>query len=150
MWPRGKHGTPEERFWAQVAFAPDGCWVWSGKDIDKKGYGRFAVGGSRRMRVARWAYQHFIGPVPEGHHVLHHCDNPPCCNPAHLFTGTQSDNMLDAYAKGRKQSPRQRLDRDAVTQIRLRRGEKHRDLAREFGVGRSTITDIMRGVTWQT
>jgi len=74
----------------------DDCWVW-GRTCWVKGYGR--VGDLRAHRVM-WAIVN--GPIPDGLQVLHHCDNPPCVRPDHLFLGTQLDNMRDMIAKGRK------------------------------------------------
>ncbi len=76
------------------------CWLWEGaRNTD--GYGYLMVSG-RYERVHREAYRVWIGPIPEGLSVLHHCDTPPCYNPDHLFVGTQADNMRDAMLKGRK------------------------------------------------
>lgn len=76
-----------------------GCWEWT-KSRGKKGYGQIWV-VDKFIRVPRAAYEEYIGPIPEGLKVLHHCDNPPCFNPEHLFVGTQSENILDSVAKGR-------------------------------------------------
>lgn len=73
---------------------PSECWEWSGSR-DRKGYG-FGDGG----RAHRLAWEWENGPVPAGLMVLHRCDNPPCCNPKHLFVGTALDNARDALAKG--------------------------------------------------
>lgn len=71
------------------------CWLWNGGRTGL-GYGR--VG---EEYVHRLVYAQEVGPIPEGHGVLHRCDNPPCARPDHLFTGTQADNIRDALAKGR-------------------------------------------------
>lgn len=94
--------TLGERLWRRVERRPDGCWVFTGYQT-KKGYGKIHRGpGSRELvRVHRAAWEVTYGPIPEGLFVLHHCDNPPCCNPEHLFLGTNSDNMRDMVAKGR-------------------------------------------------
>lgn len=89
-----------ERFWEKVEIGEAGdCWEWTAYKT-KKGYGRFQLSGSpeRAHRVA-WALT--FGPVPDGLFVCHHCDNPGCVNPAHLFIGTNSDNQLDSVCKGR-------------------------------------------------
>lgn len=97
--------TPEDwreryrqRLLAKVRIAPSGCWEWLGAR-DPRGYGRFQAEGHKRAHRAAWAL--FRGPIPAGLLVCHHCDNPPCCNPDHLFVGTMSDNIRDGYVKGR-------------------------------------------------
>lgn len=76
-----------------------GCWLWT-KSRGKKGYGQIWYKG-KFVRVSRLAYEVFVGPIPEGLNVLHKCDNPPCFNPDHLESGTQSKNILDCVARGR-------------------------------------------------
>lgn len=78
------------------------CIVWQGR-IESGGYGR--VG--RRGLAHRQAWERANGPIPDGLLVLHHCDNPPCVNPEHLFLGTHQDNSDDAKAKGRVFNGRQ-------------------------------------------
>jgi hypothetical protein len=78
---------------------PDECWPWQ-KARDQDGYGLFKIRG-RMRRATRYAYLLHYGVQPGEMLVLHHCDNPPCCNPAHLFLGTVRDNALDCKAKGR-------------------------------------------------
>lgn len=80
----------------------DECWPWTG-GTDGKGYGLVNSAPNGETRAHRAAWVHYCGPIPDGVYVLHRCDNPPCCNPRHLFLGTQQDNMNDMYAKGRRQ-----------------------------------------------
>ena len=93
-----------ERFLSKIVKSPD-CWVWgagSFKRVKKMPgrYGGFWLDG--RMRYAhRVAWEVFVGEIPPGMNVLHRCDNPPCCNPDHLFLGTQKDNVHDMMAKDR-------------------------------------------------
>lgn len=77
----------------------DSCIVYEGSK-DKDGYGKTKVGG-RYVRVHRLSWEHEFGPIPEGLWVLHHCDNPPCINPDHLFLGTAKDNAEDCLSKNR-------------------------------------------------
>jgi len=80
-----------------------GCWIWQG-GTDKDGYGVFTAtheGKKKTCRPHRLAYEMFVGPIPDGLYVLHKCDTPPCCNPDHLFTGTQKINREDCKAKKR-------------------------------------------------
>lgn len=89
-----------ERLLAKVVRTSAGCWEFGGARLSS-GYGKIALTRSKPVFTHRIAYQEMIGPIPEGMRVLHKCDNPPCCNPAHLFLGSDKDNWLDARAKGR-------------------------------------------------
>jgi hypothetical protein len=92
--------TVEDRFWAKVnRRGPDDCWVWTGS-TDPRGYGHIWRQG-RLVPTHRLSYELNRGPIPDGMCVLHRCDNPPCCNPSHLFLGTKADNAHDMHAKGR-------------------------------------------------
>ena len=84
-------------FWANVRVT-DGCWEWTGPNDGK--YGRFYRGGQSN-RAHRLSYELFVGEIPDGLWVLHHCDNPPCIRPDHLFLGDCQANMRDAAQKGR-------------------------------------------------
>jgi len=82
------------RFLKLVEIA-DGCWLWKGLK-DQDGYGGFD-----HYRAHRLMWIVIFGQIPITLQVLHHCDNPPCVNPFHLWLGTQSDNMKDMHSKGR-------------------------------------------------
>lgn len=89
----------EERFWSKVnKSGPNGCWLWTG--ANDGGYGQIWVNG-RNEKAHRIAWLLTHGVIPEGKMACHTCDNPPCVNPAHIFWGTMSDNILDAVNKGR-------------------------------------------------
>lgn len=82
-----------------------GCWNWC-LQKDKAGYGRMKISMGSRVKFRftsahRYAYEVYVGSIPQGKFILHRCDNRGCCNPAHLFVGTQQDNMRDMHSKGR-------------------------------------------------
>jgi hypothetical protein len=78
------------------------CWVWTA-NRNTLGYGVFCF-LAKKLRANRVSWTLTRGPIPDGHGVLHKCDNPPCVRPEHLFTGTQRDNLLDCARKGRVRS----------------------------------------------
>lgn len=92
--PKRKHKTPLDIYNAYVvkSLEKEKCWGWTGSD--RGGYGAFRHNGIT-YSAHRFAYEHFIGPIPDGHYVLHKCDNPSCSNPEHLFTSTQKGNSED-------------------------------------------------------
>lgn len=93
----------EERFWSKVdRGAPDDCWPWL-RAISQDGYGRFVVSldPQRVVGAHRVAFELTAGAIPHGMNVLHHCDNPRCVNPAHLYAGTQAQNVADMMRRGR-------------------------------------------------
>lgn len=149
---RGVSPPLEERFRSRVAAGgPDECWEWTAGRIPA-GYGAIWDGRINNNRLThRLAWELANGQsVPEGMYVCHRCDNPPCCNPDHLFIGTHQDNDADRVAKGRTAKPGAKLSADQVETIRaeLLRGRRGVDLAREFGVSTTTISEIKKRKTW--
>ena len=95
-----KYKTPEEAYNAQVVKKGlNECWGWSGKFHDY-GYGTLRY-NSKKWTAHRFSYIYHIGNIPSGMFVCHHCDNPKCTNPNHLFLGTNLDNINDCIKKGR-------------------------------------------------
>lgn len=155
--------TPEEseRLWSKVdkftaasAGAMD-CWLWLG-GCEWDNYGIFWL-RRKTCRASRIVYQITKGRIPEGHQVCHTCDNPPCVNPAHLFTGTQKVNSMDMVRKGRAFHAHgtlhgmAKLNEDDIFKIRelLAIGRfPHREIAERFGVCTSQISHINRGKAW--
>lgn len=148
------------RFWRKVKITkPAECWEWiaSRFTAKKEQYGCFHI-GKRTLTASRVAYAIGYGEEPGRSSVLHKCDNPPCCNPAHLYLGTQADNGRDMRERGRARgAPRYgsanasaKLTEAQVTVIRQRidAGHRNTDIARDFGVHHSTISVIRRGRSW--
>jgi hypothetical protein len=113
-----------------------GCWLCSG-DTWPNGYARQAFKG-KAFAVHRLIYECLVGPIPAGLQVLHRCDARACCNPAHLFVGTQRDNVIDAISKGRiVRAP----SKEAIESLKSK-GITWRALADHFGFHRSTLWRI--------
>lgn len=155
-WNNLKRQRPadEERFWEAVdqtpGLGPNGtCWEWA-KGRVKQGYGRLSV-GTGEVRAHRYAYELAFGPVPHGLLVCHRCDHPPCCNPAHLFVGTHSDNMADMATKGRSlqgaRHHKSKLTDDDVHAIRAD-DRLQIEIAAAYGVTQGLVGMIKRREIW--
>jgi hypothetical protein len=128
---------------------PDtGCWEWTGSRM-KKGYGliRHYFNGKTRVVLAhRVMAALYLGFSPDNEtRVLHHCDNPPCINPSHLWLGTQGDNMEDAAKKNRASGSRLSLDDVRMIRKLGRRGVTHQKIAKQFGISRRYAGRICSG-----
>jgi hypothetical protein len=143
-----------DRFWRKVEVCgPDECWPWKAA-LGANDYGKFNDHG-RSVRSNRVAWTLTHGTIPHGLHVLHKCDNRACCNPKHLFLGTQLENIADRHRKGRDahvsrpgmSNHQARLTDDAVRLIRATRGPL-RLIAKEHGVSRSLVSLIRSGKRW--
>lgn len=159
--------TLEQRFWKRVSVdSPDECWEWQGSRRGK-GYGS-AWDGERIQPTHRIAWTLTFGTIPDGLWVLHKCDNPPCCNPSHLFLGTNADNMADMAQKGRSTKGRKaksihpnsihhgekngsaKLTVEDVINIRSARrsGVEVRAIAHHFDIAYHTVWCIVNKKTW--
>jgi hypothetical protein len=139
-------GSIRDRLQARSADDPaTGCRVWTARTT-AQGYGAISYQGRQRP-AHRIAYEVFVGPVADDIMVCHHCDNPPCVNPDHLFLGTGADNARDMIAKGRRAFGNARLTPEQVEAIRGRSGSQAA-IAREFGVGPTTVHNIKAGKSW--
>lgn len=130
----------------------NGCWIWKSTK-DRDGYGLFKLGGKmvRAHRLA-WALRHGI-EAPEGKCVLHHCDNPSCVNPDHLFLGTRVDNQRDMMKKGRaahgEKNSHSKLTEAQVISIKNSYPSiSQASLAKMYGVNDSAINKIVNGERW--
>ena len=136
-------------FFARVEKTPT-CWLWRG---NQQGFGYGS--GPRGIFAHRWAYERFVGPIPPGKYVLHHCDTPLCVNPKHLFLGTQQDNLNDAIVKGRMSHGTRRYNAkltDAIVAQARRlwhQGASIWGLAREYKVSTHTMDHALKGKTWK-
>lgn len=153
-------GTLEDRFWRFVE-KTDGCWNWTGRSLNKKGYGQIGMGGkgAKHITAHRLSYIIHNGNIPEGMIILHSCDNPNCVNPSHLRSGTQSENILEAIAKGRKTPPKlpyhsgETHPSAKITELQAREikfsGRPLKDLSKEFGLSYTTVRRIRAGIIWK-
>lgn len=133
--------------------SPSGCWLWSGPCTSRNGYGIVRSGQTRSAHRLAWELAH--GPIPMGLSVCHHCDTPRCVNPAHLFLGTQQDNLADMRAKGRQvrgeRTHSHKLTAADVLEIRrcLSAGTMSSpEIADRFGISRLHVNAIRRRDVW--
>lgn len=127
-----------------------GCWEWK-LARNRLGYGSYGdnTGPKHVTRKAhRLAFELANGYLPSA--VLHRCDNPPCCNPAHLFAGTLSDNVQDMLTKGRGGVAVLTWAQANEIRSALAAGAQGRRLAVIYGVTEHAISKIKRGKTWRT
>lgn len=152
--PKGNPGQPRktlsEAFWGKVE-KTESCWLWRGKvkpgsSSSGGGYGVLQVPGTRNSITAhRLSYALHFAEIPAGQHVCHRCDVRACVNPAHLFLGDNAINIGDAARKGRMY---RKLSHERIRAIKTRTeaGERHLDIARDYGVSRSLVSMIGRGL----
>lgn len=138
------------------------CWLWTGA-TDEYGYGRFRPDPKKKSKwkkAHRYSYELKYGAVTAGKLVCHHCDNPPCINPDHLFTGTHKDNHDDAISKGRahlvkaphgEAYPSAELTEMQIREIRrlIAAGVWIADIARHYKRPYGTIYGAVMGENWK-
>lgn len=138
-----------ERILRRTVKAPSGCWEWQGCRADF-GHGKIGLSDGKNALVHRVVYERMVGPIPDGLLVCHHCDNPPCCNPEHLFVGTHKDNSEDMVKKGRSwdrsglKNPNVKLTREKIADI-LASKEWATVLGKRLGVNPETVRRVRRG-----
>ena len=155
-------GKSEERaFWSKVDICDKNkCWDWLGV-MNPKGYGNVRI-NKRYLKSHRVSWEISNFEIPAGYIVMHVCDNPSCCNPAHLMLGTNQSNFCDMIFKGREQFKKNKaigvrntnakLTDESVRQIRKLYSDGSMDqykLATKFGVSQSNIGSIVRNETWR-
>lgn len=134
------------KFNAQVVQVGD-CWEWTGAR-DRDGYGIFSY-ARKTYRAPVVALELDGRPVPAGMYACHHCDNPACVKPRHLYPGTPAQNMADAKARGRiSHGKKAKLTPNDVRDIRLS-AETDGTIAMRFGVSRSAVSMVRSRKTWR-
>lgn len=147
--------------WNEKVNRTETCWLWTGA-LYHTGYGRIQKGrrGEPNIRAHRFAYEHYVGPIPEGLHVRHSCHVRSCVNPAHLSVGTRAENMADMTRAGRWEvngrrllparadHPMAKLTEEDVAAIRAS-NRVGRELAAIYGVNTSTINRVRSHRNWK-
>lgn len=133
---------------------PESCWPFTGAR-NRDGYGSiWHAGRSRGAHVVALILASGVDKS-DSMQALHSCDNPPCCNPAHLRWGTPADNVADMFERNRAVVPigsahkRSKLTEEQVLEIRSRDGQTLHALAAEFGVSFALIHQIRKGTIWR-
>lgn len=145
-----------ERFHKNIRVSENGCHEWIGY-ADTNGYGRMSAFGRKSGQLAhRVSWELTNGPIPSDMDVLHRCDNPPCCNPEHLWLGTAEDNVRDMIQKGRRVPiPTRRgenintakLTPDDVRRIRSS-SKSSAELGVKYGISRVQVNNIRTRKQW--
>ncbi len=131
------------------------CWIWQKQKTSR--YGKMTVNGIKSIGAHRFSYEYFNEEIPDGMFVCHHCDQPKCVNPKHLFLGTPQDNVDDKMRKGRfkcaigeKQGHSKLTEKDVIEiKLKLKAGISRKNISKEYLVNILTIGKIARGETWR-
>jgi len=130
------------------------CWIWQ-LACNDSGYG-IVRKAQVNTRIHRIAYAEFIGPIPEGLDICHKCDMPACCNPDHLYPGTEYENMNDMVSRNRQSKgskrPAHKLLEHQIPIIRQKYATGNytqKQLAIEYNVSRSLIGCVVTGKLWK-
>ncbi len=136
--PRNSPAT-KELIMANVIIDEKGCWIWKGC-CGKSGYGHVRhLGKMEKVHRLSWIFCN--GPIPNGLNALHDCDNPPCCNPAHLFLGTHDDNSKDKHAKKRHYH---KVTKEMALEI-LKTPGTLMEVAKKFSISDASVHHVRKG-----
>ena len=141
----------KDRFEEKYVPEPNsGCFIWTA--FLRHGYG--TINDTYSKYAHRVSWELYRGVIPDGHHVLHRCDNTACVNPDHLFLGTHRDNMTDMHKKGRASLRRGDASGSAkITTVQaqeiLNSSDRNYLLAERFGLDPCTISAIKAGRIWK-
>ena len=146
------------RFLRQVddSSSPTGCWTWLGA-TDAKGYGSMGISG-QTWAAHRLSYALHNSDLPPDAFICHHCDNPPCVNPAHIYAGTPADNVRDMVSRGRNVAHggelcgKSRLTTATVQSVRADYATgtfRQVDLRDKYGISQPHISSIVRREVWK-
>lgn len=148
---------PESKRFFEHVDKTDDCWIWTSA-IDKDGYGVFADGNRKYNKAHRFSYKLAYGVIPKGKIICHHCDNPSCVNPEHLYAGTYKDNTRDMFKRGR--NPKQDGENNHNSVLSWNKVRKIRkmwasgnytqaEIANEFNVSRGCVLGVIYNINWK-
>jgi hypothetical protein len=143
-----------ERYWKRVIVNEVGCWEWNGS-TNPFGYAKLGTHEGGWHPAHRVSWEIHFGPILDGLHVLHKCDNPPCSRPDHLFLGTELDNIYDKISKGRnprgERHGQARISQEIVVLIRAacESGATQHKVAKLYGLSQQQVSSIVTRHTWK-
>ncbi len=149
--------NPIERFWYYVdKRGEDECWEWKGHK-SPEGYGHLHIKTGTTV-TSRISWQIHYGEIPKGMLVCHKCDNPPCCNPKHLFLGTDLDNIQDRdkkkrnkQCKGRNHYKAEIVEADVINIRNLNKeGMSQKELSKMYNLSQASISKILLRQGWKS
>jgi hypothetical protein len=157
---RKNYPSFEDKFWSKVdKGAENECWIWTGAKR-WNGYGKF-IHNYKTILAHKASFEINRGTIGDGLVVCHSCDNRACCNPNHLWLGTQAENMQDMFKKGRnakskpkgscERHPRAKLKNSDIPEIKklYSNGESSRSIGKKYGVSKTMILFIVKDKNWK-